>query len=467
VHDAEGLGVALGPLEVVQQRPHDVGPQVGSGLAGPLGRREVVAQVGDAVLVAHGALDDVGVRTGRTVLHHQHRQAGALGGGADQLVETAGVDLPADVGDRLAHDQLEGRRARVGAALGVVGPAGAGQVRTDGRVVVETDPVGRALDTLEVAGSDELVVGELRRHAQQPGVVRAVDQGVEPDPVADGVDAVGDVPHLWTLRLLGPDGREVEHDAHVDRVSAGAQPLGGQRVAEHQVVGGAVRASALPAPGGVHAGGVPEVGRAPRLVVGGPEADAVAEAPVDDLGVVGEGLGGAALEPAALVLEGLGEVPVVERAGGLHAALEQGVDEPVVVVQAPLLHAPAALGDDARPGDREAVPVKTGAGDEVGVLGVAVVGVARDRAVRAVPDRAGARGEGVPDRGAAAVLGARALHLVRRRGGAQLEALGPGQPGRQCGRRDGARRGAHEGSLERLVYRSSRGVGRGVREERR
>ena len=233
------------------------------------------------------------------------------------------------------------------------------------------------------------------------------------------------------------------------------------------MVGGAVRVATLLAPGRVHAGGVPQVGGAPGLVVGGPQSDAITEAGVHDLGVVGEGLRGAALEPAAGVLEGLGEVPVVQRAGGLHAALEEGVDEPVVVVQAPLLHAPAALGDDARPGDREAVPVKAGVGDEVGVLGVAVVGVARDRAVRAVPDRAGARGEGVPDGGAAAVLGARALDLVRRRGGAQLEALGPGQPGRQCGRRDRSRRGAHEGSLERLVYRSSRGVGRGVREERR
>ena len=50
----------------------------------------------------------------------------------------------------------------------------------------------------------------------------------------------------------------------------GAQPLGGKRVAEHEVEGGAVRPAALAASRGVHAGGVPEVGRAPRLVVGDP-----------------------------------------------------------------------------------------------------------------------------------------------------------------------------------------------------
>ena len=99
---------------------------------------------------------------------------------------------------------------------------------------------------------------------------------------------------------------------------------------------------------------VPEPRGDPRLVVRDPVPDPVAEPRDDDLGVFRERLDGLARRPAALVLERLREVPVVQRHERLDAVREQVVDEPVVEVEARLVHAPAALGQDARPRDREA-----------------------------------------------------------------------------------------------------------------
>ena len=178
-------------------------------------------------------------------------------------------------------------------------------------------------------------------------------------------------------------------------------------------------ARALLAAGRVDAGGVAEVGRAPRLVVGRPDPDPVAEPLVDDHRVVGEGLGGVAVEPAAAVLEGLRQVPVVERGGRRDAARQGRVDQPVVVVQAAGLDPAGARGHDPRPGDREAVPAGAQARDQVEVLLVAVVGVAGDRAVLAVAGGARDFAANVSQiDGAAAVLGGRPLDLVRRGGGA-------------------------------------------------
>ncbi len=58
--------------------------------------------------------------------------------------------------------------------------------------------------------------------------------------------------------------------------------------------------------------------------------DAVAEAFGDGGGVRGEVFGGVAFGPAAAVLEGLGQVPVVEGDRRGDAGVEEPVDEPVV-----------------------------------------------------------------------------------------------------------------------------------------
>src|SRR4051812_38188409 len=54
--DAEPLRVPVGPLEVVQQRPHEVSTKVDAGLDRPVHDGQVVAQVVDARPVVHAVI---------------------------------------------------------------------------------------------------------------------------------------------------------------------------------------------------------------------------------------------------------------------------------------------------------------------------------------------------------------------------------------------------------------------------
>src|SRR6185312_1297738 len=78
--------------------------------------------------------------------------------------------------------------------------------------------------------------------------------------------------------------------------------LDGQTVPEHEVVRRGERGRRLGTSRSVVAVGVAEEGRAPRLVQGGPVADAVTQPVVYRCRVVGEPLGGVAHRPAAGVL---------------------------------------------------------------------------------------------------------------------------------------------------------------------
>ena len=105
-------------------------------------------------------------------------------------------------------------------------------------------------------------------------------------------------------------------------------------------------------------------------------------------GVLGEAVDGVAVEPAAVVLERLRQVPVVERDHRLHAVGEQRVDQPVVERQALLVGRTATGRLDARPGDREAVAARAELLHQRDVLVDPVVVVARDVAGAAVGDAA-------------------------------------------------------------------------------
>jgi hypothetical protein len=111
-------------------------------------------------------------------------------------------------------------------------------------------------------------------------------------------------------------------------------------------------------------------------------ADPVPEPGGDHLGVLGEALGGGPARPAAAVLEGLRQVPVVEGGGRRDAGAEQLVDEPVVERQPRLVHrSELPRGDlrgDPRPGDGEAVGPDAELPHDRDVLAVAVVVVVGD-----------------------------------------------------------------------------------------
>ena len=143
--------------------------------------------------------------------------------------------------------------------------------------------------------------------------------------------------------------RAVEADAPLHRASLAPEGVEHQAVPEQQVVRGDQPGGALLAPGRVVAGGVAEERRAPRLVERRPGRHAVAEGVVHGRRVVDEPVRRVAVGPAAAVLEGLRQVPVVERQPRVDAVAEQLVDQPVVERQAPRVDR-AAVGPDAGPG---------------------------------------------------------------------------------------------------------------------
>jgi hypothetical protein len=142
-----------------------------------------------------------------------------------------------------------------------------------------------------------------------------------------------------------------------------------------------------------------------ELVDGEEVAHPVAELLGDIAGVVGERLGGVLGLPAApAVLEGLGQVPVVQGGKGLDPGAQQGVHQAAVEVQALWVGLAGALGEDPWPGDREPVGRRAEVPQQGDVLLVAVVVVVGHSAGVAVGDVAWGVGVGVPDGGALAVL---------------------------------------------------------------
>jgi hypothetical protein len=96
---------------------------------------------------------------------------------------------------------------------------------------------------------------------------------------------------------------------------------------------------------------VAELHEGGELVDGEEVPHPIAKLPGHIAGVVAEGLGGVAGLPAAvLVLEGLGEVPVVQGGERLDAVGEQLIDQARVEIQALGVGGAGALGEDARPG---------------------------------------------------------------------------------------------------------------------
>lgn len=253
---------------------------------------------------------------------------------------------------------------------------------------------------------------------------------VEPPAVGVAVHAAGGGEVFRTVGGRVHRG-EVGDDADLRRRGRCADCPGGQAVAEEEVVGGADGGREVGQAGGHLPLQVADPGRAQGLVERGPVVDPVPQPPGHDRGVRREVLGGFACGPAAAVLEHLGQVPVVEGDGRGDAGGQQGVDQPVVEVEALGVDRAVPARDHARPGDGQAVGVGAQPAHEVDVLAPAVVVVAGDVAGVAARDLARGVREGVPDRRRTAVLRHGSLDLVGRRGRAPQEVV------RECGEVDG------------------------------
>lgn len=117
---------------------------------------------------------------------------------------------------------------------------------------------------------------------------------------------------------------------------------------------------------------------------------------------------------AVALVETIGKIPVEEGDKGGNTSLEQVIDKLDIVVDALLVDGVVATtnGDDARPGDGEAVGGGAERLEEVNVLLGAVVRVAGDGTRAAIGDLTGDVAESIPDRGATAVGVDSTLNLI-------------------------------------------------------
>ena len=175
VDDPEPLRVALGPLEVVEQRPDVVALHRHAGGDRARDRVEVAGEVVPPLRIGDRAVVHTDVAERRAVLGHVDRARRVVAGDADEaLVEALGIDLPAHVGVGRARD-VGDREAARGVGVG-----------EDAEVVVHAEEVERRRDRLEVACPYGRRVGHVGR-------VLAAEERVEEPAVHLPVDVPGGV----------------------------------------------------------------------------------------------------------------------------------------------------------------------------------------------------------------------------------------------------------------------------------
>ena len=240
--------------------------------------------------------------------------------------------------------------------------------------------------------------------------VPPAEHGVEEPAVEVAVGAAGGVFVRGVFRVARP---QVQGDADAPALREIAAEEGhGFRMRRHQHVRDADRRREIRLAGGVAPLEVAGEGDDERLVQRDPERDPVSQRSEHGCCVVDEAVGGFWILPAPSVLKCLGKVPVIERDRRGDARVEQLIHEPAVEVQARTVRHAAARGEDARPGDREAVTPEAETLHQPHVVPVPVVVIAGDVAGLPVGDLPGRAAEPVPDRLAAAVLADRTLDLV-------------------------------------------------------
>src|ERR1700730_16352850 len=144
VDKPEALAVAERPLEIVEQRPHEITAHRDPDLDCVEYRAEIVAQISDALPVANALVRFDPVGKGRPVLEYVDRQiAGVALLGLDQYrTKRVGCDLPAHFGHRRSRGWRQD--ANLEGMVGIAAHSGAG-------VMVNGEIIRLALDDVEIA----------------------------------------------------------------------------------------------------------------------------------------------------------------------------------------------------------------------------------------------------------------------------------------------------------------------------
>ena len=240
VDDTEPLGVALGPLEVVDQRPDVVAVNRDAGLDGAVDLGEVVFDVIEAARVPDLAVGGNGIGEAGTVLGYVDAFGHIVPMHAGEgLEEALGVDVPAHTGSLFTVGMV------VDELGAVVLQFENGVVRRCDIAAVEVNPekVDRGGDLFHIAVLDRAVqVGCLYTAlveglVDHVGRIAASENGVEEHPVTVAVNEA--VTRVVLVAIADRDGVvDVEDDSDLGIGYVGTDNRHGRAVREEKVVGG-------------------------------------------------------------------------------------------------------------------------------------------------------------------------------------------------------------------------------------
>ena len=262
-------------------------------------------------------------------------------------------------------------------------------------------------------------------HRQDFLGIAGMDDRIGEQPVLNQIDTRGRRPILIGV-VLGPGRDEIEHDAESVVLPWSCLPHRPDRrvVGQHQVMSHHKRSRGVGDPRGMLPRAVPEEGDAPGLVERHPGVDHVTEGVLGYAGVLGKPVNRLGVEPAAPVLQGLWQIPVIEGGNRSDPGPGQLLAKPAVEVHAGLIDSARALGQKTGPCDREPVGIDPDLGHQCDVLGITVVVVHRLIAGMAIGCLARGVGEGVPDGRSPPIFGHGALDLIGSGGHAPKESRG-------------------------------------------
>ena len=159
------------------------------------------------------------------------------------------------------------------------------------------------------------------------------------------------------------------------------------------------------------------------FVQGDPVDDAISETTTHQIGVLAHPGGAVAADPATLREQCRRHVPVEQGRPRLDPGFQQGVDQPVVVVEPLLIDLPGAFGEHPRPGDREAIGVEPELPHDLNVILESVVVIAGHRTTVSVFDGPLTIAEVVPDASPTTTFEGRTLDLIGGGGGTPKKAF--------------------------------------------
>ena len=258
----------------------------------------------------------------------------------------------------------------------------------------EAVPVERCRDRREITVQHD-ILGGAGHPTDQPRIAPGQHRRGELVVVVRVVEARG---RGVRRRVGGRKDQRVGIDNADVTACLGAQHGHRAGMREQLMVRGLKRAAEQRETGRVDADRVAEGGVQGRLVDGGPVADAIAQRAGREKRVVRESFGGVPEQPATLLHECQGHVPVVQGSPRLDPGREQRVDQPVVVAEPRSVRGSGPTGLHARPGQRESVRVNAEFAEQRDIVRppVYLIGGHVRRAAVCDPTRQGR--EDIPDR---------------------------------------------------------------------